>query len=112
MKSTWEPNENLDDCDEIVQEFEDSLAYSIIGAKPDGSAYAVKFKDGNVQLRPLGEIEEKWPKLMQKYLVDRLRFVMTSNASNGSHDEIESNTVAFTDFDPIRILGEFFEQFN
>lgn len=64
-------------CAKRVEAYEKSLGLNIIGVKRNDLqeiSYAVMLKDGSVDLFSSIEVKNKWPHLLQNFLVSRIQF--------------------------------------
>lgn len=102
----WVPEENLIECDEIIEKFDDSQVYEILGAKKTDNGdifYLTKYKDGWTNgLVSSGEALAKWPSLVIEYLERQISMV-SSQAVNGSQPIVECNMPG----NPIRVTCKF-----
>lgn len=99
MKPSWEPQENIVDCNELIEELDQRLGSEIIGARiVDGRAeYLLRYRDDwPNKIVSAVESAEKWPTLLLRFLEQHIRCIVPEVAvANFAVSESE------TDGDPI-----------
>lgn len=108
-ENTWEPIQNLTSCIRMVDEFELAQAHVIIGLKKIDSVYAMKFKDGSIQMLSFEEVKKKWPELIEDFYIERTIFTMQNQTDNVRN--LSSNLVFIDDNPMIRIIGTYLSYF-
>lgn len=71
-ESSWEPAENLIECDELIEKYDEQQVHEVLGAKQSANGdilYLLKYKDEKPNRTvPSSEAIGKWPDKVLKYL--------------------------------------------
>lgn len=101
MKPSWEPQENIMDCNELIEELDQRLGSEIIGARiVDGRAeYLLRYRDGwPNKIVSAVESAEKWPTLLLRFLEQHIRCIVTVAEKTVANFAVSESE---TDGDPI-----------
>lgn len=99
----------MENCKEMVDVYERSLAIEIIGVRRLGLeiSYAVMFKDASVVMHGSSDVRTKWPDLLQTFLFKRIEWTNRINVAQDLQMN-ETKTVTVLELDPpTAILGKF-----
>lgn len=69
--NSWEPEGNVDDCPELIDEYKRNRAEKVLGVKKENNmlVYLVKMKDSQeAEVIPAIEVKENWPQKLVPYL--------------------------------------------
>lgn len=100
-------------CAKLVEAYEKSLGLNIIGVKRNSLreiSYAVMLRDGSVDLFSSIEVKDKWPRLLQNFLVSRIVFPEGSRITSAPDiTETTKLVIVSNDDPPNKILGKYTE---
>lgn len=108
--NSWEPkDELLRNCTQLVEVFENPRALDIIGMKITDNGdvhYAVFSTGGFIDLIASDEVIRRWPDMLEKYFLSRVKFTMVNHEPYRADAVVESKVVVFMDENlPSQILG-------
>lgn len=96
--NTWEPVDNLIDCQSAIDEFESKWAREIVGM--DGNKFVMRFKCGEDRAISYSEAKIKWSSLLIAFNQNCLYWYDSTNKIDDSH-VIEESLKPVTDLDEI-----------
>lgn len=106
----WENVASLANWVEPIYEFEISQGHMIIGTKIIDGTYAMKFRNGTVELLPFDDVKLRWPHLLESFYMDRLKLTMENHVPKSDGIEMETANLVFLDGNstnpPTRIIGK------
>lgn len=103
--NTWEDVQYLMvKHQEMVEAFELSLCHKVIGMKVAESEFAIELKNGIIQLIGFDEIVIKYPRMVQNFFQERIKFTMENHTDSNERVQTQ-NTVYIDENPPIRIIG-------
>lgn len=94
-KPSWEPEENLVDCNELVEEHDQRLGSEIIGARivDVRAEYLLRYRDDwPNKIVSAAEAAEKWPTLLLRLIEQHIR-CMAPQAATSNVTVCESQTI-------------------